>query len=422
VDPPSGQPRVETPVTEPPAQPRGQEPSSRVGPKIETPPDDRADAPGAAKAKPGAAFDDLAARTAWGAGTGRRIPIGAYGEVHAGFEGSDKRDIEVRRLVLFFGHEFTDSIRFFSEVEVEHARELELEQAYVDFQLHRSITLRAGLLLVPFGIVNRYHEPPLFNGVARPMVDSTLIPSTWREGGVSLVGRIGDLIGYEVAIIQGFDASKFSAKSGSYGPAFLRGGRQGATDGGSLLSTAAVARVDIRPTVGVVLGLSAYHGGASQGKIEGGARITLLGADVRLRRAGFEARAQWVGAMVKGADNVTTHLRLTTPTAPAIPDLAHGGYVELGYEVLRHVGAAEQELVLFARYDHVDMATSVPAGMALAAEATNRQMRSAVVGATWRPTPSVAVKLDWEQPLEESDVTALAERDGKLRLGLGFMY
>ena len=77
--------------------------------------------------------------------------------------------IDFRRFVLLFAHRFSDRIRFVSELEVEHALveggeekgELELEQAYLDFLIDRRFNIRAGQLLVPVGIINERHEPPV---------------------------------------------------------------------------------------------------------------------------------------------------------------------------------------------------------------------------------------------------------------------
>ena len=33
------------------------------------------------------------------------------------------------------------------------------------------MNLKAGLLLIPMGIINEYHEPAIYNGVERPNVD-----------------------------------------------------------------------------------------------------------------------------------------------------------------------------------------------------------------------------------------------------------
>ena len=65
--------------------------------------------------------------------------IGGYGELHYNNYDNEDAEIDFHRFVLFFGHEFTDSIRFFSEFELEHSLagddkpgEVELEQAYVE--------------------------------------------------------------------------------------------------------------------------------------------------------------------------------------------------------------------------------------------------------------------------------------------------
>ena len=47
-------------------------------------------------------------------------PIGGYGELHYNNLNS-KKEIDLHRFVLFFGHKFSGRIRFHSEVEIEHA-------------------------------------------------------------------------------------------------------------------------------------------------------------------------------------------------------------------------------------------------------------------------------------------------------------
>ena len=122
--------------------------------------------------------------------------FGGYGELTLNAPGKYVLDsppeatIDLRRFVLFFGHNFSDRLRFYSELEVEHAvssagdrGEAEVEQAYIDGLLSRRVSLRGGLMIVPVGIINVYHEPPTFNGVDRPAVDTYVIPTTWREPG-----------------------------------------------------------------------------------------------------------------------------------------------------------------------------------------------------------------------------------------------
>jgi len=82
--------------------------------------------------------------------------VGGYGELTLNVPGnSDPAIVDLRRFVLYVGHNFSDHLRFYSEVEVEHAvssagdqGEIEVEQAYLDGLLHRHFNLRAGLILI----------------------------------------------------------------------------------------------------------------------------------------------------------------------------------------------------------------------------------------------------------------------------------
>ncbi|WP_298772434.1 porin [uncultured Shewanella sp.] len=124
--------------------------------------------------------------------------IGGYGELHYNNiknnqTNTRKEEIDFHRFVLFFGHEFTENTRFFSEVELEHSisgdgqnGEVELEQAYVEHDFNQMFTGKAGLFLMPVGILNEVHEPATFYGVERNPVEKNIIPTTWWEGGLAL--------------------------------------------------------------------------------------------------------------------------------------------------------------------------------------------------------------------------------------------
>ncbi|MFO0763217.1 MAG: hypothetical protein U0359_42660, partial [Byssovorax sp.] len=128
--------------------------------------------------------------------------VGGYGEIQVrglarGREGETEWTADVARLVLFVAHSFTEEIRAYTELEVEHSVScsscpgaVELEQAYLDYKFWGDrIGARAGLVLVPMGIINQWHEPPIFHGVVRPKVETVIIPSTWREVAVGVFGR-----------------------------------------------------------------------------------------------------------------------------------------------------------------------------------------------------------------------------------------
>ncbi|MEO5574346.1 MAG: porin [Gammaproteobacteria bacterium] len=161
------------------------------------------------------AVEEAALQTASTPSWAERTKVGGYGELHYNNleteSGEDINEIDFHRFVLFFGHEFNDRIRFFSELEIEHSGvepgeingAVELEQAYIDFDINDSLTARGGLFLVPVGIINETHEPPTFYGVERNIVETRIIPSTWWEGGAALNGRFGSGFSYDLALTSG---------------------------------------------------------------------------------------------------------------------------------------------------------------------------------------------------------------------------
>ena len=66
-----------------------------------------------------------------------------------------------------------------------------------------------GLMLVPMGYVNEYHEPPVFYGVERPQIDHDLVPTTWRELGIGVTGKFDNIsLRYQAYIFNGFISYK----------------------------------------------------------------------------------------------------------------------------------------------------------------------------------------------------------------------
>ena len=227
--------------------------------------------------------------------------FGGYGELTLNAPGKYVLDsppeatIDLRRFVLFFGHNFSDRLRFYSELEVEHAvssaddrGEAEVEQAYLDGLLSRRVSLRGGLMIMPVGIVNVYHEPPTFNGVDRPAVDTYVIPTTWREPGVGIFGELREGVRYQLYLVNGFNANGFTAETA------LREGHQEAQlahagDWGG------VARVDCEPRAGhdrSAARRTTRHRATRLTSTVGKVPVSLFEADARTRIGGFTARAE----------------------------------------------------------------------------------------------------------------------------------
>lgn len=278
----------------------------------------------------------------------RHTTIGGYGELHynnlsAEDPARDLDQIDFHRFVLFFGHEFNDKTRFYSEVELEHSfiadsggntpGEVELEQAYLEFDLRQNLHAKAGLFLVPVGILNETHEPPTFYGVERNDVENIIIPTTWWEGGAGLSGLFGSDWSWDLNLTSGLGM----AASGS--DAFrVRSGRQKVAE--ALANDAAITgRLRYFGIPGLQAAVTVqYQFDPSQEKDDGLDSGTLLEGHIIYNRGGFGLRAlyaRWdfTGEAVEAAG----------------AERQSGWYVEPSYRLNEHIG-------FYTRYEDLDAA------------------------------------------------------------------
>jgi hypothetical protein len=151
-----------------------------------------------------------------------RTQIGGYGEIHYNNKKNGNTDeIDAHRFVMYLAHDFNDRVRLFSEIELEHSLagddkpgEVELEQAYIEWDYADHHSARFGLFLVPVGILNETHEPETFYGVERNNVESRIIPTTWWESGVMLGGQIAPGLRYDFGIHSGLETDAFDVRGG----------------------------------------------------------------------------------------------------------------------------------------------------------------------------------------------------------------
>ena len=187
-----------------------------------------------------------------------KTSIGGYGELHYNNHSSDnstssKDEFDLHRFVLFAGHQYNDKLRFFSEFEIEHsiagegqAGEVEVEQAYIEYDYAENHRVKGGVFLIPVGILNETHEPDTFYGVERNPVEKNIIPSTWWEGGAMLSGQIAEGLSYDAGVHSGLYINPAASDDGKADPSHkdnkhkIRDGRQkvGKAKGDDLAYTA----------------------------------------------------------------------------------------------------------------------------------------------------------------------------------------
>jgi len=332
-----------------------------------------------------------------------KTSFGGYGEVlyNNGTTGSDLKEVDVQRFVLFFGHQFDDNLRFFSELEVEHANtdrsgEVELEQAYIEWDYAENHSVLAGLHLVPVGIMNETHEPDTFYGVERNRVESRIIPSTYRVNGVKFAGELTEGWNYDLALHEGLALSSPTSAS-------IRSSRQG----GSKASTEALAgtaRVKYTGIQGLELGFAAqYQDNLTQDvSAFGSAEIDglLTEAHAIYQSGPFGLRALYSRWDI---DNAITAL-----SDGAGRDEQEGWYIEPSYKLSEKLG-------IFTRYESIDERAGSTSGTA-----ADSEERRILVGANYWLHPNVVLKADVQFD-EDKNKTSANELDG-FNLGLGWSF
>lgn len=428
-EPPSATPETPPATPEPPPPPA-------AGPEIELPPEaSLAESPPLVQF--GAPVDREAALTRGLTPERMAQPttvVGGYGQftLNSLRVGPDKDNdfitrANLRRLVLFIAHPITDDIRVYSELEWENALacdgcngSAEVEQAFIEWKLlGDALALRAGLVLVPMGIINQWHEPPVFHGVDRPNVDTFVIPTTWRELGLGVTGELGEIWHYELYLTTTLDPLRLDST-----------GLPSALTFGSLARADAFAvtgRIEVEPLLAVIAGLSFFAsdlGGNAEyfrrNRSPRDLKLPLIGyaLDARMRRYGIEARLVWAQFFFPNAGDLMAAFR--EDGSPLFPNVdatgpiaqrIQGGYIELAYDVL-HALNAGHELLPFVRLEIYDTQADVPAGYR---SDPALDVQELTMGVTYRPIPQLAFK---------SDVQLRDRRYGldELQINAGFGY
>lgn len=309
-------------------------------------------------------------KSSHGHGSKGKTTFGGYGELHynnlKGEGGaSDKQEIDFHRFVMFTGHEFSKDIRFFSELELEHsiagegkAGEIELEQAYIEFDLNNTMQAKGGLFLVPVGIINETHEPNTFYGTERNPIEKNIVPATWWEAGAGLNGKLSEGISYDVALTSGLDL---------YANNKVRDGRQKVAKARAN-SPMVTGRIKYTGTAGLELASTiATISDYTQGQGTKNA-ATMIEAHAVYNTGAFGLRALYASWDVKGKTSGY--------------DKQSGWYIEPSYKVSPKMG-------VFARYNKYD-------NQAGSGAPGNSEKQQTDIGMNYWPHEDVVIKVDYQ--------------------------
>lgn len=338
-----------------------------------------------------------------------KFVVGVYGEVHYNQPlDADVRNngaLDVHRVVMLFGYNFNAKTQFITELEFEHVDEVGVEQAFLQYKLNKYLNFRGGLMLVPMGIINEYHEPTTFNGVERPLIDNYISPTTWREIGFGVTGSIFPAsLKYQAYVMNGFNGYDGLAKiSGENG---LRKGRQKGAQS-YISSPNFTGKIEYFGIRGLNLGLSGYFGKTQSMLYDGIDKndndalsvadssvvgVSMLGLDARYNFKGLHLRGQFYHSNLSNAAQYNVY---TAPNDTVLNDVGSsmiGYYAEAGYNVLRSF-KTEKQLTPFIRYEflntHHRVDNSIDAN-------PSYKKNTITAGLTWQLTKGAVVKADMQ--------------------------
>lgn len=314
--------------------------------------------------------------------------IGGYGELHYNDKKGSDNQVDAHRFVLFVEHEFTDEVRFFSEIELEHSiagegqtGEVELEQAYIEWDYAKNHSATFGQFLIPIGLINETHEPETFYGVERNSVEKNIIPATWWEAGIMLGGEIAPGFTYDLAMTSGLETP--TSGKNAYLP---RKGRQ-KVGNATAENFAYTGRLKYTAIAGLELAATLmYQDDIAQGMGGDDATALLWEAHAVYQAGDFSLRALYAMWDIEGDE------------AQALGrDEQDGWYIEPSYKVTPRLG-------FFARYSEWDNN---------AGDSVNTAIEELDLGLNFWLVENVVFKADWADQKNGED---------SFNLGVGWSF
>jgi flagellar motor protein MotB len=375
-------------------------------------------------------------------GLSEGLNLWGYGEIYYTHPTHDNSlsQFDLARAVFGIGYRFNDRTVFNSEYEVEHAvssaddrGEFEVEQFYVDRQLASWASVKGGLFLMPFGFLNEHHEPTNFYGVQRNFVETLIIPSTWREGGIGFHGTSQMGLTWDVGVTTGLNLGgwNINPEDPQYrtaldlinsGVAPLQATHQ-ELELANAQNLSEYVSLNYNGVPGFNVGGAVFTGKAAVPTFPAGLpdeRVTLWEGHVRWTPGAAELQALYARGTI--SNTATFNLDNAGASNP-LPSAFLGYYAQAAYTVFN---GGEYRLTPFVRWEHYDMGysyngiaqgfTTVPVGLASDGKPWPQPRdRVWTIGANFYITPHVVLKADYQTFDVNKDLT-------RFDLGLGLAF
>lgn len=382
----------------------------------------------------------------------KKYRFGGYGEIlfqHMDFnpdrynaaDGAqpDNRSlIGIPRTVFSFDYKFRNDLIFSTELEFEHggtgsAMELEYEEAgeyEMEIEKAGEVTLeqihftkifrpwlkiRVGHMIIPVGQTNARHESIFYFGTSRPESETSIIPLTWHETGISILGNFHKW-SYQLMLVNGLDANGFTS---AY---WVRQGKQGIFEDMKMTDPAGVLRIENTSLRNLRISASGYLGNSTGNAakpvnmehLKG--RVSILSGDFEYNNRKLEVRGNVIYGDLSdsyqiSAINKTISKNIQYPRTPVAQNaLAYG--MEAGYSF--RLNDSGERIIPFARYEYYNSMEKTAGGM----HADERYQRDVLTfGFNYYLMPSVAIKADYAHRR-----IGMGDYNNENTLGLALVY
>ena len=343
-----------------------------------------------------------------------------YGEASYSYYPNDKSQTTANldRFVIGIGHRFSDKARFVGELEVENAvssaddkGEVEVEQAYVEYNFTPSIAGRTGLFLIPSGLLNTAHEPTQYFGVHRNFVETSIIPTTWREGGIGVTGVTDFGLTWDVGITTGFNLANWDPTSDE-GKVSPLGSIHQELSLAKAANLSGYVAANWRGYPGLLLGGSVFYGKAAQKQPDfpsQNAAVTLAETHARWTPGPFDFQALYAYGNIS---DTAPYNQTIVGNPTLVPEAFYGWYLQGAWYAWTH---GDLQLAPFARYEQLNTGwkyATLTAGLTPDPLPTQKVT---TLGANFYVTPNIVLKTDYQW--FSNDNTA-----NRFELGVGFNY
>ena len=291
------------------------------------------------------------------------------------------------------------------ETEMEKGGEVALEQFHITRLIHPAFNVRAGHMIVPVGLTNYNHEPINFFGTSRPEGETTIIPSTWHETGISVFSTFGRGYAdfdYEAMVVTGLNADGFGRDN------WVADGKQGQFEVDNFTSPAYVARLNYKGVPGLRVGASFYYCNNVTANADkrykyssvGQSAVTIYSFDAQYKCKYLTARGMVIkgdleNAAAVGSVNVSNSGN--SYHSSAMRKVAKGALTygaEVGFNLKGIFGEPKKMPVIypFVRYDYYNPQQVADKGQTLDARS---QVSKWTAGINWYALPNLVVKADY---------------------------